>query len=59
MGADSLLNHATLSATSCTSSQLGSRGTKMEGAARFHPALPPQRLHTKGQPLLPQTARVP
>lgn len=34
-------------------------GTKMEGAARFHPAPPPQRLHTKGQPLLPQTAPAP
>lgn len=41
------------------SSQLGSRATKMEGAARFHPAPPPLRRHTKGQPLLPQTAPAP
>lgn len=58
VGVGSLLSHTSLrrspelAATSSPSSQLGSRGTKMEGAARFHPAPPPRRLHTKGQPLL-------
>lgn len=64
-GLGSLLSHTSprrspeLSATSSPSSQLGSQGTKMEGAASFHPATPPRQLHTKGQPLLPQTARAP